>query len=467
MNKYIKIIITLLLLFLSECLNINAKTLEVGNNKMFNDLNSALLNSSDGDTIIVYGGRYSGNFEIKKSITIIGKSKPVIDGESKGTVITIDAPEVTLTELTIQNSGKLLDKEDAGILVNADNAFIDNNVLKSILFGIYFKKANDGVITNNFIEGKKDLDIPRRGDLFRAWYSKNLLIEKNQFRYGRDVIIWFSENSTIRNNNMSDARYGLHFMYSNDCKIDQNIMNNNSVGIYLMYSKNLQVRNNLITNNIGATGFGIGLKDLDNVELSNNVIADNRVGIFVDNSPRNSDTFMKYEQNVIAYNETGVEVISSLENSQFNRNSFLENYEQTSLSSGQDSNNEFWKQNFWSDYSGYDKNNDGIGDIPYISKQILENLIDNKPNLKFFLYSPAINTINYASDAFPIFKPETKLIDKEPLLKPIMPLHVPILKVRRSSGLFLFSLILTMISAFVLILFRYRNQLVHNIKKGS
>jgi nitrous oxidase accessory protein len=467
MNKFIKIFITLLLLFLSEYLNIYAKTLEVGSNKMFNDLKSALLNSTDGDTIIIYGGSYSGNFEIKKSLTIIGKSKPVIDGESKGTVITVDAQEVTLTGLTIQNSGKLLDKEDAGILVNADNAFIDNNVLKSVLFGIYFKKANGGVITNNFIEGKKDLDIPRRGDLFRAWYSKNLLIEKNQFRYGRDVIIWFSENSTIRNNNMSDARYGLHFMYSNDCKIDQNIMNDNSVGIYLMYSKNLRVRNNLITNNIGATGFGIGLKDLDNVELTNNVIADNRVGIFVDNSPRNADTFMKYFQNLIAYNETGVEVISSLENSQFNRNSFLENYEQTSLSRGQNSNNEFWKQNYWSDYSGYDKNNDGVGDIPYKSEQILENLIEDKPNLKFFLYSPAINTINYASDAFPIFTPETKLIDEEPLLKSIMPLHVPVLKVRRSSGLFLFSLILTMISAFVLILFRYRNQLVHNIKKDS
>ncbi len=440
---------------------INAKELNVGRDYQFKNLNEALNISDNGDTVILHGGKYEGNFFIEKSISLIGKDNPVVDGKNNGTVITVEAPNVTIEGLTIQNTGKLLDKEDSGILVKANNVLIKNNHFKEALFGVYFRQADGGIVRDNFIEGKKELDVPRRGDLFRAWYSKNLLLERNKFQFGRDVIIWFAEGAVIRNNKMTNARYGLHFMYSSHSRVQNNILTGNSVGMYLMYSKDLKIENNLLAYNRGATGFGIGLKDLDNVELNGNVIADNRVGIFIDNSPREFSASMTYNKNVIAYNETGVDVISSLERSHFTSNSFIENYEQTSLTRSQNSDNDFWKGNYWSDYSGYDKDKNGVGDIPYHSTEILESLIEDKPNLRFFLYSPAVNTINYASEAFPIFKPESKLIDKAPSLSPIMPSKVPVIKIYKSEGFIILSIILSLLAAALILIFIFKNRIVH------
>lgn len=458
-----KILVTFLFLFLFSLVNLFAKEIKVGKEYRYKNLAGAFDAAVDGDTLYVSGGKYSGNFTINKSLILIGQNDPIIDGKNQGTVLTVEAANVVIEGFTIVNSGILLDKEDAGILVKANNILIKNNHLQSVLFGIYFRKADDGIVRNNIIEGKKELDIPRRGDLVRIWYSKNLLVENNKLYFGRDFIVWFAEGATIKENSISWARYGIHFMYSNNCKISTNILTHNSVGMYLMYSKDLQVENNLIAYNRGTTGFGVGLKDLDNVKLIGNVIADNRVGIFIDNSPRNYDTGMKYNKNVIAYNETGVDVLSSLENSYFRGNSFIENYQQVSLTRNQNPENDYWVGNYWSDYSGFDKSGDGIGDIPYKTNQVFENLIDDKPNLKVFLYSPAINTLNYAAEAFPILKPEPNLIDKAPLLRPVMPDGVPNLKIHKKAGFMFFSFVLSIFALIMMLLFTFRNRLVRRL----
>ncbi len=459
---FIKIsMIAALFLVGTSCLY--AKVLEVGYDRQYSHLEDALNATTDGDSIIVYAGVYYGNFVINKSISFIGKYNPVIDGNNRGTVLTVEVPNVTITGFTIQNSGIILDREDTGILAAANNILIKQNHLKEVLFGITLRKSDGSIIKDNIIEGRNELDIPRRGDLFRGWYSKNLLIEGNKFKFGRDILLWFSGNSKVIGNYMSGARYGLHFMYNTDCEVIRNTMTENSVGMYIMYSKNLIIRNNLIAYNRGTSGFGVGFKDLDNVELSKNVIADNRVGVFVDNSPHDIDTYMKYDKNVIAYNESGLEQLTSLTNCYFTGNSFIENYVQTHLSDAQNPDNDYWKSNYWSDYSGYDKNSDGYGDIPYRSGEIIENLIDDDPNLRVFLYSPAINALNYAAKAFPILQPEHKLIDKFPNIKPIMPDNIPMMITHKGTGFILLSSLLTVLSLFLILRFIFRNRLTYGL----
>lgn len=457
-RKFLKIPVILLFCLLVPMLQ--AKILKAGHGYPYNNLREVLSASESGDTIFIYPGNYTGNFTINKSLVIIGKNNPVIDGKNEGTVITIEAPDVIIDGITIQNSGKLLDKDNAGIRVKADNVLIQNNILKSVLFGIYFSKADKGIIRNNLIEGKQELDLPRRGDLFRAWYSNNLLIENNRLKYGRDFIIWFSHGTSIKNNSVSGARYGLHFMYSGESRIMNNKVTYSSVGMYLMYSQNLVVEKNLLAYNRGASGFGIGLKDLNNVELKENVIADNRVGIFIDNSPRNYDSYMKYNGNIVAYNETGIDVPSSLQNSYFRKNSFIENYQQASLTRSQNADNEYWSENYWSNYTGYDQNRDGLGDIVFKEDQVFEDLIDDNPNLKILLYSPAVNTLNYAADAFPILKPQPLLVDKSPLISPVLPSGVPSIKINRNVEFMNLSIVLVITSGGLLLLFIFGNRIV-------
>jgi nitrous oxidase accessory protein len=446
---------------------LHARILETGKGYQYKGFSEALSASMEGDTIMLNGGYYTGNFTINKSVIIIGRNNPIIDGKNQGTVITVEASGVVIEGITIQNSGDLLDKDNAGIRVKADSILIQNNTLKSVLFGIYFSQANGGIVRNNLIEGKKELDIPRRGDLFRAWYSNEMTIENNTLKYGRDFIIWFSHRTTIKGNNVTGARYGLHFMYSGECKILGNKVTYSSVGMYLMYSQNLVVAKNLLAYNRGASGFGLGLKDLNDVELKDNVLADNRVGIFIDNCPRNFDSNMKYDGNIIAYNEMGIEVLSTLQNNYFRKNSFIENYQHVSLTRGQNSDNDYWAGNYWSTYAGYDQNKDGFGDIVFREDQVFEDLVNDKPNLKILLYSPAVNTLNYSADAFPILKPQSVLVDKSPSISPLLPIGVPSTKTDRNFEFMNMSVVLVVFSGGLLLLFIFGNGIVRQNKIKS
>ena len=384
-------------------------------------LQRAIEQAHSGDTLEVQGGYFEGPITIHKPLVLSGHNGPIIDAREKGTVVSVLAPQVVISGFIIQNSGDLLNEEHAGVSVDTSDVIIENNQILNVLFGVYLRKADRTIVRNNRIEGKKNLDIPRRGDLIRAWYSNDLLIENNILKYGRDVIVWFSKNTALRGNQIENARYGIHFMYSTNCEIVNNILTGNSVGAYLMYSKRLLVKHNTAAYNRGPSGFGIGLKDLDNIELIENLVVDNRVGIFIDNSPREYDSRMTYSGNVIAYNDIGMHMLAYVRNSSFQRNSFIENYEQVAVSGIGQWESTQWQKNFWSDYAGFDQNRDGMGDIPYRAEKLFESLIDQHKALRLFIYSPAIQAVNFAAKAFPVVKPQPKLMDPTPRMEPYFP----------------------------------------------
>ena len=205
----------------------------VSENGSFTDFQEAIDNSRDGDVLTIESGVYTGNFIIDKSISILGVGWPVFDGGGDGNVFTIDAPDVVISGLIIQNSGHKLNSEHAGIEVNASNVTIEGNRIQNTLFGIYLKQAPFGIIRDNVITGM-DLEVQRRGDGIRVWYSSDTLIENNEVSQSRDVVLWYSERLIVRGNNIHDGRYGLHFMYDDDALVENNRLTSNSVGAFLM-----------------------------------------------------------------------------------------------------------------------------------------------------------------------------------------------------------------------------------------
>ena len=123
----------------------------------------------------------------------------------------------------------------------APDVTVAGNRFEDTLFGIYLKEAHGSVVRGNTISSK-DLDVPRRGDPIRVWYSTDVLIEDNVVDKGRDVVLWYSERLTVRDNDVSNGRYGLHFMYCDDALIEDNRLLDNSVGAFLMYSRRLTMR---------------------------------------------------------------------------------------------------------------------------------------------------------------------------------------------------------------------------------
>ena len=419
------------------------------------ELETVVSDANPGDTIEVTGGTFFGSLHIDKPLTLIGTDWPVIDGENEGTVIGITAPDTTLRGFVIKNSGQSLANENSGISVEAENTLIENNRFEDTLFGIYTRQAHNTIIRNNVISSK-DLDPQRRGDPIRIWYSNGVVLENNTINKGRDVVLWYSEDLTVQNNDVSNGRYGLHFMYCDDATIEYNRLYSNSVGMFMMYSRRVNIQNNTIANNRGPSGFGIGLKDMDDAVIVDNLILDNRIGVHLDTSPREVDSIGQFTGNVFAYNDIGVQMMPSVRHNEFSNNSFIENEEQMAIAGGGSQGDNWWtvddSGNYWSDYAGYDIDGDGLGEMAYRSDRLFENMTEKQPELRLFLYSPATNAIEFAAKAFPLVKPKPKLVDERPLTAPIIPTMAPPLPQAENQGWGFLALALVGLAVSIIIL---------------
>lgn len=397
-------------------------------------------------------GVYREHIAIDKTLSLVGIGGPVIDGEGKGTVVEINAPGCTVSGFTIRGTGESLTIEDSGISLNsAKGSVIENNHLYDILFGIYLKNSPDSIIKGNTLVGKDDLSIPNRGDGIRLWYSSNTKVLDNDIRNTRDLVIWFSSGTLIRGNSVRGGRYGLHYMYSNRNTFEDNLFEGNYVGGFLMYSKGLRFYHNVFSGNQSiASGYGIGFKDIDDVEAADNVFIDNRIGIYLDNSPSLIDSWNRITDNLIAYNDVGISLMPSIERNVFLGNSFVENTEQVGIRGGGTLSGNKWfgadGGNYWSDYVGFDKDEDGYGDVPYVAESLFESLIDKYPALRLFMFSPVVNAIEFAAEAFPVVKPKPKVVDRMPLMRPLLPPRFRPQERVSSAGLLLASTVLLALS---------------------
>ncbi len=394
------------------------------------DLRAALQAAAPGATVRVPAGVYPGPFVIDKPLQVIAEPGATLDGAGNGDIVQIRAADVTLQGFVIQSTGTDLDRENAGVTVLAPRAVVRDNVLRDVLFGIYLRSAPASRIIGNTVAGK-DLDAGRRGDGIRLWYSSGCLVEGNRVQDSRDSVIWFSDDVVVRRNTVLRGRYGLHFMYSHKGLLEDNHLEDNSVGTYLMYSRGTVLRRNTMVGNRGPSGYGLGVKDVDDLLLEDNQLVGNRVGLYVDNSPQRIDAHNRIHRNAIAYNDIGIAFLPDVQRNLLSENAFLENLEQVAiLGSGELRGNDFTaggRGNSWSDYAGYDADADGVGDLPYRSQSLFENLVDRQPKMRLFLYSPVQQAIELAARAFPSVRPRPKLIDTAPLMRPV-PLHVPPLR---------------------------------------
>ena len=377
--------------------------------------------AEQGGVVRVPAGVYEGNLVIRKPVVLDGSGGAIFDGLGEGTVIEVLADDVTVRHCTIRASGDNVTGEPAGIRVIAARATIDSNTIEDALFGIDLRESPDAQIRNNSIECK-DLEPGRRGDGIRLWWSHACTVENNTVRGSRDMVFWYSEDLRIARNTVSDSRYGLHFMYSHGSVLEDNELLSNSVGVYLMYSNGITLRGNRMRNNRGASGYGIGLKDCDDITITRNALLANRVGVYLDNSPSSIDSTGLFESNLIAFNEIGLLATPNTHDNVFTSNAFIENEEPAATHGrGRLVSNTFARDgvgNYWSDYAGFDLDHDSIGDVPYEPRSLFGLMLASEPNLRLFVHSPAQQAIEFTSRALPELNPESTLIDPAPLARP-------------------------------------------------
>ncbi len=389
-----------------------AQTLQVGGGARYGSIGAALADARPGDTIRVAAGVYRERIVVEVPVVLIGEGRPTIDGGGEGTVVTLGAPAV-LSGFEIRGSGRLLDQEDAGVLVTADSCAIRDNRLSDVLFGIYLKESDGSRVVGNTVTGK-DRPLGRRGDGIRLWASHDARVEGNVVRRTRDVVIYFSHGLEFRENLVTDGRYGLHYMYSSDNLFERNEFARNDVAAFIMYSADITLRDNVFARASGHSGFGVGLKDSDRIEMTGNLFVQNQVGLYFDNSPSLTDAQNRIEGNIVAFNDVGVSLLPSVRSNVFRANSFLGNVRDVSVSGGGTALANGWRGNHWEDAAAWDDDGDGRLDTPHRIDRLSDDLFARHPDLRLFELSPAALALDALGRFFPLLEPQPIVVDSAP-----------------------------------------------------
>lgn len=358
-------------------------------------------------------GLYMGSIKISKPITIDGRGEVEIDGEGRGSVISIRGRDVTIRGLRIRGSGENHDTLDAGISLRGDFNRIEDNTIEDCLFGIDLGQSNDNIIARNKISSKP-LELGVKGDGIRLWYSRRNQIVDNDIRDVRDVVVWYSGDNLIARNTVVGGRYALHFMYSERNIVEDNQYSENMVGIFLMYSDGVEIKRNTIAQGIGATSMGIGFKESSDVLLEGNTILRCATGIYLDISPYEPDTTNRFFSNRIAFNSVGVMFHSDWHGNVFEDNDFDDNFTQVAVRGGGGATRQVWRRNRWADYRGFDRDGDGTGDRPHEIYAYADRFWVDQPHAAFFRGSPLFEMIDMLDRLAPFSEPTLILRDEEP-----------------------------------------------------
>tara|TARA_R110002051_G_scaffold87336_2_gene153585 strand:+ start:6911 stop:8152 length:1242 start_codon:yes stop_codon:yes gene_type:complete len=402
----------LFVLFLLFGYFVSANTITICASCKVKSIKEGILMAANFDTLLIKKGTYKEfNILINKPLTLLGQDFPVIDGEEQGEIIRIAADNVTIDGLFIINVGTSYTSDYAAIrVVKSENFLIQNVVLEKLFFGIYLEKSNNGKVYHNKIIGDA-VDEYNSGNGIQLWYSKNVEVDRNIVQGVRDgIYLEFSDNITINNNqSTNNLRYGLHFMFSNDDVYTNNTFENNGAGVAVMFSKRIKMHNNIFRKNWGTAAFGMLLKEINDAEIYGNTFEENTIGINIEGSNR-----IDYKNNSFIRNGWAVKILGACYTNTFTNNNFL--YNSFDLSYNGKLNDNVFNQNYWSDYTGYDLDKNGIGDIPYRPVKLFSYIVNRTPETIVLLRSLFMDIIDFSEKVSPVFTPDD-LKDTNPLMK--------------------------------------------------
>ncbi|MDZ7851613.1 MAG: nitrous oxide reductase family maturation protein NosD [Halomonas sp.] len=383
--------------------------------------------AADGDRLLLPEGRYPGPLTIDRTLTLQGKEGAVIDGGGNGHAVVLEAPDIVLEHLTIENWGANLTDMDAGIFVDesASGSVIRDSRLEGPGFGIWLDAVNDVKVLDNVIRGDASLRSQDRGNGIHLFNVRNVTVQGNDIRRTRDgIYIDTSSQSLLRGNHMQDLRYGVHYMYAHDNRLEGNSTQDTRTGYALMQSKRLEVIGNRSAND---RHYGILMNN-----ITDSLLRDNRVtginqrrdaqgqglvsggegkALFVYNAQYN-----RFEANRFANSDIGIHLTAGSEDNALVGNAFIDNRQQVMyVATRAQEWSEKGRGNYWSDYLGWDLDGDGVGDTPFEPNDAMDRLLWRYPVARLLMHSPAVLALRWVQRQFPVFRPQG-VKDSHPLM---------------------------------------------------
>jgi nitrous oxidase accessory protein len=390
-------------------------------------LQPLVANAASGDLIVLPEGRYPGPLVLNKTLTLHGEGGALIDAGGEGHGVVIKAPNVLIDGIAVENWGADLTAMDAGIFIaqEATGTTVQNSRLQGPGFGIFLDGVDDAVIADNVIRGDAELRSQDRGNGVHLFNVENVRVAGNDIRQTRDgIYIDTSRETLLRGNRMQDLRYGVHYMYAHDNRLEDNVTQDTRTGYALMQSKRLTVLNNRSKNDLR---YGILMNNITDSTIRGNRVSGIRQqggagtisgndgkALFVYNAQ-----FNRLEDNRLESSDIGIHLTAGSEDNVVTGNAFLHNRQQVKYVATR---TQAWDGNYWSNYLGWDMDDDGVGDTAFEPNDAMDRLLWRYPAAKVLMDSPAVLALRWVQRQFPVFRPQG-VRDSAPLMTQPAPLN--------------------------------------------
>lgn len=390
------------------------KTWQVGKLLPIKSIQKAIDLSQNGDTILVSGGTYhEKNILINKTLVVLGKDKPVLDGDGKYEIVSIKASHVVFSGFKLQHTGYGTLTDPAAIKIyNSNYVTISENVIDDSFFGIYAQYSKNSIIKNNKLTsyGKEEQQI---GNGIHCWKSDSLHIIGNTITGHRDGIYFeFVTNTVIwKNHSISNLRYGLHFMFSHSDTYFDNEFIGNGAGVAVMFSHGVKMFYNTFSENWGDAAYGLLLKEISDSYIEGNVFLKNTMGIYMEGANR-----VTLKRNSFKSNGWALKIQASCMDVTVSSNNFFGNTFDVGTNGTLVLNT--FNGNYWDKYEGYDLNRDKTGDIPYRPISMYSMIIEKNPPAMILFRSIMVSLLDKTEKLIPSITPEN-LKDEIPFMQPL------------------------------------------------
>jgi nitrous oxidase accessory protein len=377
-------------------------------------LQAAIDAAAAGDSLILAAGRHGGPVTIGKPLTLTGEAGAEVVGNGNGSVITVATPDVTIRGLTVTGSGIALEGMDSGIFLeqSAARAVVEGNYVVDNLVGVFIHGAQDAIVRDNLIEGRRDLRMGESGNDIQVWNAPGAAVIGNDLRYGRDgIYVIASRKNVFRGNRMRDLRFAIHYMYTSDSEVSGNLSFGNHAGFNIMYSDRLKVVDNL---SIGDRDKGLMFNYANMSVISGNVVkAAPEKCLFLFNANKN-----RIRDNWFEGCDIGIHFTAGSERNVIAGNGFIGNRTQVKYVGTRYLDwSDKGRGNYWSDNPAFDLNGDGIADTAYRPNDLMDEVLWTAPSAKVLVNSPAVQVIRWAQTQFPALYPGG-VVDSAPLMAP-------------------------------------------------
>jgi nitrous oxidase accessory protein len=368
--------------------------------------------AAPGGRVTVTTGTYrDSTIVVDKPVEITGEGWPVLDGENARQIMSVSADDVTVRGLVFRNVGtSFIDDRAAIKIVQARGCTVENNRIENAFFGIYLAAVTNCRIAGNVLRSSKGTETAS-GNGIHVWSSSAITVEDNTVSGHRDGVYFeFVKNSTVRRN-LSDGnlRYGLHFMYSDDCRYIGNVFRHNLAGVAVMYTKRVEMVENRFEDNWGSASYGLLLKEISDPRIERNRFSRNTVGLVADGAVR-----IVAANNQFVDNGWALKLMSSTYDGRFERNDFVGNTFDVA-SNSQESSNQF-TGNYFDNYRGYDLDRDGVGDVPHHPVRLFSVLAEQHTPTLILLRSTFVDLLDMAERVMPSLTPAL-LADARPSMR--------------------------------------------------